>query len=148
MGESKEIMSAMIECSEPLLPEDKPRYLMGVGNPDDLVRCVARGIDMFDCVMPTRNARNGYLFTSRGKVALRNAMHKENDAPPDPECDCSTCSRFSLAYLRHLFMAREILALRLTTIHNLAFYKRRIEAIRTAIKNGTLGAWADKLDKT
>lgn len=145
VGESKEIMAAMIDCTEPLLPQDKPRYLMGVGTPDDLVRCVARGVDMFDCVMPTRNARNGQLFTSQGKVALRNARHARDEAPIDQECDCSTCARFSRAYMRHLFMAGEILALRLATIHNLRFYRRRIEDIKEAIKNGTLGQWAESL---
>ncbi len=147
VGESKEIMAEMIDCSEPLLPKDKPRYLMGVGTPDDLVRCVARGVDMFDCVMPTRNARNGSLFTSQGKVSIRNAQYANDDSPLDPECDCSTCARFSKAYLRHLFMSGEILVLRLNTIHNLRFYKRRIDDIREAIRNGTLGAWAKSLEE-
>lgn len=145
VGESKEIMAAMIESVEPVLPKEKPRYLMGVGTPDDLVRCVARGIDMFDCVMPTRNARNGYLFTSQGRVAIKNAQYATDEAPLDPECDCSTCARFSRAYLRHLFMAGEILALRLNTIHNLSFYKRRIEKIKEAIHEGSLGQWAANL---
>ena len=146
VGESKEIMGAMIDATTPALPESRPRYLMGVGTPDDLVRCVARGIDMFDCVMPTRNARNGYLFTSQGKVALRNAQYKEDDGPVDPECACSTCRRFSRAYLRHLFVAGEILALRLNTIHNLAFYRNRMEKIKEAIRAGTLGKWAQELE--
>lgn len=145
VGESKEIMAAMIESVEPVLPKEKPRYLMGVGTPDDLVRCVAKGIDMFDCVMPTRNARNGYLFTSQGRVVIKNAKYAKDEAPLDPECDCSTCARFTRAYLRHLFMAGEILALRLNTIHNLSFYKRRIEKIGEAIRAGTLGQWADSL---
>ena len=118
---------------------------MGVGTPDDLVRCVARGIDMFDCVMPTRNARNGYLFTSQGRVGIKNAKYAKDEAPLDPECGCSTCARFTRAYLRHLFMAGEILALRLNTIHNLSFYKRRIESIKEAIRAGTLGEWAASL---
>ena len=146
VGESKEIMGAMIDVAEPLLPEDKPRYLMGVGTPDDLVRCVAKGIDMFDCVMPTRNARNGYLFTSEGRVGIKNAQYKEDSGPLDPDCSCYTCQTFSRAYLRHLFMAGEILALRLNTIHNLAFYQNRIMAIREAITEGTLGEWAKKLE--
>ncbi|VAX22006.1 Queuine tRNA-ribosyltransferase [hydrothermal vent metagenome] len=145
VGESKEIMSAMIESVEPILPQDKPRYLMGVGTPDDLVRCVAQGIDMFDCVMPTRNARNGYLFTSQGRVGIKNAKYAKDESPLDPLCDCSTCLRFTRAYLRHLFMAGEILALRLNTIHNLSFYKRRMEKIGEAIHAGTLGEWADSL---
>jgi queuine tRNA-ribosyltransferase len=118
---------------------------MGVGTPDDLVRCVARGIDMFDCVMPTRNARNGSLFTSQGKVGLRNSAHRNDPGPLDPECDCYTCRNFSRAYLRHLFTSGEVLSLRLNTIHNLAFYRKRIEDIRTAITDGTLGQWADRL---
>lgn len=146
VGESKEVMGAMIDVSTPALPEDKPRYLMGVGTPDDLVRCVARGIDMFDCVMPTRNGRNGYLFTSEGKVGIKNAKFKEDEGPLDPDCSCYTCQTFSRAYLRHLFMAGEILALRLNTIHNLAFYQSRIVAIRQAIKEGGLGEWAQRLE--
>jgi queuine tRNA-ribosyltransferase len=145
VGESKEIMNAMVDCVEPILPKDKPRYLMGVGTPDDLVRLVARGVDMFDCVMPTRNARNGTLFTSRGKVGVKNAQYARDESPLDPDCACSTCSRFSRAYLRHLFMAGEILALRLNTIHNLAFYKKRIEDIKKAIADGTLGEWSARL---
>ncbi|MBI4666203.1 MAG: tRNA guanosine(34) transglycosylase Tgt [Nitrospinae bacterium] len=147
VGESKEIMADMIDHAEPYLPKDKPRYLMGVGTPDDLVRCVARGVDMFDCVMPTRNARNGSLFTSEGKIAIKNAQYARDNTPLDPECSCSTCARFSKAYLRHLFMAGEILALRLNTIHNLTFYRNRIEEIKKAILNGTLGQWAAQLDK-
>ena len=147
VGESKEIMAEMIEATEPVLPKDKPRYLMGVGTPDDLVRCVARGVDMFDCVMPTRNARNGYLFTSEGRVAIRNAKYAKDPGPVDPECGCSTCSRFSRAYLRHLFMAGEILALRLNTIHNLSFYKHRMDQIRDAIREGSLGEWAGRLER-
>lgn len=146
VGESKEIMDAMVEATEPHLPEDKPRYLMGVGTPDDLVRLVARGVDMFDCVMPTRNARNGSLFTSGGKLAIKNARYANDQNPLDPECDCSTCARFTRAYLRHLFMAGEILALRLNTIHNLRFYKKRMEMIHDAIAKGTLGAWAQSLE--
>jgi queuine tRNA-ribosyltransferase len=145
VGESKEIMNAMVDCVEPILPKDKPRYLMGVGTPDDLVRLVARGVDMFDCVMPTRNARNGTLFTSLGKVGIKNAQYARDESPLDPDCACSTCSRFSKAYLRHLFMAGEILALRLNTIHNLAFYKKRIEDIKKAIADGTLGEWSARL---
>jgi len=147
VGESKEIMASMIDATEPLLPKDKPRYLMGVGTPDDLVRCVARGVDMFDCVMPTRNARNGCLFTSQGKVMIRNSKYSTDKSPLDPECHCSTCARFSRAYLRHLFMAGETLALRLNTIHNLSFYKRRIDDIHESIRKGALGPWARSLEK-
>ena len=147
VGESKEVMSAMIESAEPALPKDRPRYLMGVGTPDDLVRCVARGVDMFDCVMPTRNARNGTLFTSQGRVVIKNAQYARDDSPLDPVCGCYTCRKFSRAYLRHLFMSGEILALKLNTIHNLSFYKRRIDDIHKAIADGTLAAWAAQLDK-
>lgn len=147
VGESRQVMSQMIDITEPFLPADRPRYLMGVGTPDDLVRCVARGVDMFDCVMPTRNARNGTLFTSEGKFSIKNARFATDPAPLDPACDCYTCATFSRAYLRHLFMANEILGLRLNTIHNLAFYRRRIEQIRAAIDAGTLGAWAAELDR-
>ena len=147
VGESKEGMAAMVEATEPLLPADKPRYLMGVGTPDDLVRLVARGVDMFDCVMPTRNARNGTLFTSGGKISIKNARFIRDAGPLDPECDCAACARFSRAYLRHLFMAGEILALRLNTIHNLRFYQRRMEAIREAIRRGNLGEWAARLER-
>ncbi len=146
VGESNEIMASMIDATEPLLPKNKPRYLMGVGTPDDLVRCVARGIDMFDCVMPTRNARNGCLFTSQGKVMIRNSKYARDESPLDPECRCSTCARFSRAYLRHLFMAGEILALRLNTIHNLCYYKRRVDDIHESIRSGELGQWAKSLE--
>jgi len=145
VGEPKEIMIKIADLCAPLLPEDKPRYLMGVGTPDDLVIFSSMGIDMFDCVMPTRNARNGSLFTSQGKVNIRNARYARDETSLDPECACPACVRFSKAYLRHLFMAGEILALRLLTGHNLAFYARRMEMIRDAIKNGSLGAWAESL---
>ena len=145
VGESKQTMRAMIEATAPALPMNKPRYLMGVGTPDDLVVAASMGVDMFDCVMPTRNARNGSLFTSGGKVNIRNASHAEDEGPLDPECHCPTCQRFSRAYLRHIFMAGEILAMRLLTMHNLAFYARRMEMIKDAIRNNSLGAWALQL---
>lgn len=145
VGESKELMAAMVDCVVPLLPESLPRYLMGVGTPDDLVRLVSKGIDMFDCVMPTRNARNGSLFTSEGKINIRNNKYEKDESPIDPKCDCASCARFSKAYLRHLFIAGEILALRLNTIHNLHFYKKRMDDIHEAIKNQTLGEWARSL---
>ncbi len=147
VGESKEVMGAMIDCTEPHLPIDKPRYLMGVGTPDDLVRCVARGIDMFDCVMPTRNARNGTLFTSQGKIIIKNSKYVRDDSPLDPECSCHTCKNFTKAYLRHLFMSGEILGIKLNTLHNLAFYRHTIEKIRQAIRDDNLGEWAAKLEK-
>ncbi|QPJ60515.1 MAG: tRNA guanosine(34) transglycosylase Tgt [Candidatus Nitronauta litoralis] len=134
VGEEKSIMLEMAEFTAPLLPENAPRYLMGVGPPDDLMACTLMGIDMFDCVMPTRNARNGTLFTSQGKVNIRNAIHKEDASPLDPECACETCQNYSRAYLRHLFMADEILAYRLNTLHNVAFFLNWMERIREAIR--------------
>lgn len=147
VGEPKDVMARMVECSEPLLPKDRPRYLMGVGTPDDLVRMAASGVDMFDCVLPTRNARNGCLFTAEGKLVIRNAEYARDETPPDPGCGCYTCSRFTRAYLRHLYNTGETLGLRLNTIHNLSFYKRRMEDIHMAIKEGRLGAWAERLDR-
>jgi queuine tRNA-ribosyltransferase len=136
VGETKPVMYEMIEASVPSLPEDRPRYLMGVGTPEDLVEGVDRGIDMFDCVMPTRNARNGTFFTSFGKVAIRNARYERDHAPIDPECGCSTCSTFSRAYLRHLFNANEVLALRLGTVHNVYFYLNLMRNVRASIEQG------------
>ncbi len=136
VGETKPVMYEMIEASVPLLPEDKPRYLMGVGTPEDLVEGVERGIDMFDCVMPTRNARNGTFFTSFGKIVIRNARYERDFRPIDPECECHTCRNFTRAYLRHLFNAGEVLALRLGTIHNLFFYLELMKNVRTNIEQG------------
>ena len=125
----------------PILPEDKPRYLMGVGTPADLLEGVKRGIDMFDCVMPTRNARNGYIFTSRGVLKLRNARHKTSTAPLDPSCSCYTCSNFSRAYLHHLDKCNEILGSQLNTIHNLHYYQQHMAAIREAVATQTLSTF-------
>ncbi len=136
VGETKPVMYEMIEASVPLLPEDKPRYLMGVGTPDDLLEGVDRGIDMFDCVMPTRNARNGTFFTSFGKVVIRNAKYERDPLPIDPECRCSTCRNFTRAYLRHLFNANEVLALRLGTVHNVFFYLELMRNVRKAVAEG------------
>jgi queuine tRNA-ribosyltransferase len=136
VGETKPVMYEMIEASVPSLPLDKPRYLMGVGTPEDLVEGVDRGIDMFDCVMPTRNARNGTFFTSSGKVVIRNAQYERDPQPIDPECGCSTCKTFTRAYLRHLFNAGEVLALRLGTIHNVHFYLNLMRDIRSSIDSG------------
>ncbi|MEK6777376.1 MAG: tRNA guanosine(34) transglycosylase Tgt [bacterium] len=138
VGETKPMMYEMVEAAEPLMPEDKPRYLMGVGKPEDLIEGVARGIDLFDCVMPTRNARNGFLFTRSGRLVIKNAVHHNEHGPVDPECGCYTCRHYSRAYLRHLFMAGEILALRLNTIHNLYFYLDLMERIREAIRGKRL----------
>ena len=124
------------------LPKDKPRYLMGVGTPADIVKAVQRGIDMFDCVMPTRHARNGYLFTSQGTVRIRNAPHKADTGPLDPACGCYTCRHYSRAYLHHLDKCNEILGARLNTIHNLTFYQDLMRRLRDAVETGRAGALA------
>ena len=136
VGEPKDIMMNTVKTAAPLLPEEKPRYLMGVGTPEDIVACVDFGIDMFDCVIPTRCARNGLLFTNHEKVVIKHARYKEDMSPPDETCDCYTCRNYSRAYLRHLFMAGEILAMVLNTIHNVRHYMRLTEQIRGAIKDG------------
>ncbi|MBN1572215.1 MAG: tRNA guanosine(34) transglycosylase Tgt [Deltaproteobacteria bacterium] len=133
VGESKGLMYEMVEIALSLLPEEKPRYIMGVGTPEDLVNLSGMGADMFDCVMPTRNARNGTLFTSKGKVIIKNERYKDDGAPVDDDCTCYTCRNFSRAYLRHLFMAGEILSSILNTLHNLHFYFSVIRGIREAI---------------
>jgi queuine tRNA-ribosyltransferase len=141
VGESKEEMLAVLDHLAPLLPAERPRYLMGVGTPADILAAVARGVDMFDCVMPTRNARNGYLFTSTGVLKIRNAAHRASDLPADPDCECYTCRHFSRAYLHHLDRCNEILASQLNTIHNLHFYQRLMRGIRAAIEGGRLAAF-------
>ncbi len=136
VGEEAQAMWETAAATAALLPADRPRYLMGVGTPDDLLQCVQAGIDLFDCVLPTRCARNGLLFTSRGDLVVTHARWKDEPGPPDPRCDCPTCRRFSLAYLRHLHQAREVLGLRLNTIHNLAWYRRLVGGLREAIGAG------------
>jgi queuine tRNA-ribosyltransferase len=148
VGESKELLRAMVEATVPHLPEEKPRYLMGVGTPSDLVEQVARGVDLFDCVIPTRNARTGTLFTSRGRLVIRHARYGEDLSPLDPDCPCYTCTTFSRAYLRHLFQAGEILASRLNTIHNLTFYVRLMADIRRAVAEGTIEALRQRMEET
>lgn len=136
VGEPRELMWNMVAEMAPLMPLERPRYLMGVGAPSDLVECVTHGIDMFDCVMPTRNARNGMLFTNGGKIAIRNSRYRDDNAPLDRECDCYTCRHYSRSYLRHLFIAREILAIVLNTIHNVRYFMTLMERIRQAIHDG------------
>jgi queuine tRNA-ribosyltransferase len=136
VGEPAEERNAVLDGLEPGLPRDRPRYLMGVGTPADIVEAVWRGIDMFDCVMPTRNARNGHLFTSQGVVKIRNAAHQDDTRPLDPACACYTCRNYSRAYLRHLERCNEILGARLNTIHNLHYYLTLMRRIRTAIESG------------
>ncbi len=144
IGEPPEMLHEMTRHTAPLLPAQKPRYLMGVGRPQDLVEGVAAGIDLFDCVMPTRNARNGQLFTSRGKVNIKNAQFQEDSGPLDPECDCETCRTYTRAYLRHLFVAGEHLSARLNTIHNLRYYLNLMKQMRAAIQEGRFLKWREE----
>jgi queuine tRNA-ribosyltransferase len=143
VGEPKEDMFRILKSLAPLMPEDKPHYLMGVGKPEDLVQGVLNGVDMFDCVMPTRNARNGHLFTSQGIIRIRNASNKNDTSPLDPECSCYTCRNYTKAYLHHLDRCGEILGLRLNTIHNLTYYQTLMQKIRTAIEKNELKKFAE-----
>lgn len=138
VGEPKADMLHILDELMPLMPEDKPRYLMGVGTPEDLVEGVRRGVDMFDCVMPTRNARNGHLFTSHGVIRIRNSAHKTSTEPLDANCTCYTCQHYTRAYLHHLHRSREILGARLNTLHNLHYYQHLMQQLRAAIEQGTL----------
>ena len=138
VGEPKDLMLEFIDYTAPLLPEEKPRYIMGVGTPTDIIKGILCGIDMFDCVLPTRNARNGTLFTSEGKVVIKNSKYADDESPPDPICLCYTCRHYSRAYLRHLFVAQEILSSRLNTIHNVYFYNNLMKQIREEIKKDSL----------
>ena len=142
VGEPKEERERMLEELDPHLPRDRPRYLMGVGTPEDLLDAVARGMDMFDCVMPTRNARNGHLFTSRGVVKIRNAQYENDTRPLDENCACYTCRQYTRAYLRHLDRCGEILGARLNSIHNLHFYQTLMRGMRSAIDGGRFRAFA------
>ncbi len=144
VGEPNELMYEVVAAAAPTLPAGKPRYLMGVGTPADLVEAVDRGIDLFDCVLPTRNARNGQLFTRHGPLNIKNARFAEDDAPPDIECGCYTCAHFSRAYLRHLYVSGEITGSILNTVHNLSFYLDTMRLIRHAIAFGTFSAFKQK----
>lgn len=141
IGEPKEATWEAVAAAAECLPEDRPRYMMGVGFPEDIIQGASLGIDMFDCVMPTRNARTGTLFTSRGKLAIKNARHAEDESPVDGECDCYLCRHFSRAYLRHLFMSGEMTAAMLATVHNLSFYLGMMAGMRMAIGEGRFEAW-------
>lgn len=147
VGEPKELMWEIIAYTAELLPKDKPRYLMGVGKPEDIVFAISCGIDMFDCVLPTRCARNGLLFTSKGKVKIRNAQYQNDDEPLDPECSCYTCRNFSKSYLRHLYHNDELTAYTLNTIHNIAFFTKIVETAKEKIANGSFKNWAEKFTK-
>jgi len=138
VGEPKSLMRDVLEWTLPLLPENKPRYLMGVGMPEDILHATLSGIDLFDCVLPTRNARNGMLFTSSGKVSIKQARYAEDPKPLDEECPCYTCRHYSRAYLRHLYLSNEILSSRLNTIHNIYYYMNLMRSIRKAIQEGRL----------
>ncbi len=142
VGEPNESMYEICASTTPHLPQDKPRYLMGVGTPQDLIECVRRGIDMFDCVLPTRTARNGLLYTRNGRLVLKNAAHADDTSPPDPECGCYACRNYSRAYLRHLHQCGEILGARLNTMHNLWFFQELMGAARAAIAAGAYDAFA------
>jgi queuine tRNA-ribosyltransferase len=141
VGEAKEQTLAMVEAALPELPVHKPRYLMGIGTPEDLVEGVARGADLFDCVMPTRNARNGMVFTSHGRLVIKNAAYAQDPGPLDESCGCPTCRHYSRAYLRHLFLCREILAYRLLTLHNLYYYLDLMSRMRQAVAQGRFAAF-------
>lgn len=144
VGEPKEDMYRIISAVEPYMPEDKPRYLMGVGTPGNIIEGVSRGVDLFDCVMPSRNARHGHLFTWNGIINLNNAKYALDTTPIDEECDCPTCRSFSKAYVKHLLKSKEVLGLRLAVIHNLHFYNTLLERIREALDNGTFAEFKDK----
>ena len=137
-GEGQEDMFRTLDATVPFLPPDKPRYLMGVGRPDDIIGAVARGIDMFDCVLPTRSGRTGQAFVTGGTLNLRNARHADDMSPLDAECDCPVCARYGRAYLHHLIKAGEMLAGMLLTTHNLQYYQNLMKALRSAIEDGTL----------
>ena len=141
VGEPTETMYEIIEAVEPYMPADKPRYLMGVGTPSNIIEGVARGVDLFDCVMPSRNARHGHLFTWDGIINIKNLKYERDESPIDPQCDCPVCRQFSRAYVRHLFAAEEILAMRLAVMHNLYFYNKLTQKIRDALDEGRFAAF-------
>ena len=151
VGEPAEVMYDIIEAVEPYMPKDRPRYLMGVGTPSNIIESVARGVDFFDCVMPARNARHGKLFTWQGALNMKNAKYTYDNSPIDPQCDCPVCRRYSRAYIRHLFKAEEMLAMRLSVMHNLYFYNKLTEKIRDALDEGTFSEfraeYSRKLDE-
>lgn len=151
VGETAEEMYDIIEAVEPHMPKDKTRYLMGVGTPTNIIEAVARGVDFFDCVMPARNARHARLFTWEGAINLKNAKYAKDLQPIDPQCDCPVCRRYSRAYIRHLFVADEMLAMRLSVMHNLYFYNKLMEKIRDALDGGTFeqfrSAYSERLSR-
>ncbi len=148
VGEPVDLMYRMIDLTTEILPASKPRYLMGVGTPENILESIERGVDMFDCVMPTRNARNGVVFTSQGRLNMRNARHATDFSPIDSVCHCYTCRSFTRAYVRHLFKAGEILALQLATIHNITYYLTLVRSARESILRGTFPAWKQTVLQT
>jgi queuine tRNA-ribosyltransferase len=148
VGEPVDVMYDVVAHTAPRLPDDRARYLMGTGMPDDLIECVARGVDMFDCVLPTRNARNGQLLTREGRIVIKNARYADDPKPPDPDCTCYTCRRFSRAYLRHLFLSNEMTAATLNTLHNLHFYLDTMRRVREAIMFGTFETFRQDFHRT
>ncbi|MBN2601475.1 MAG: tRNA guanosine(34) transglycosylase Tgt [Candidatus Marinimicrobia bacterium] len=147
VGEPKEKMFDMISYISPMLPPDRPHYLMGVGKPEDIIQAIERGIDMFDCVLPTRNARNGTLYTWRGRIILKQSQYRTDFTPPDENCDCYTCRNFSRAYLRHLYMNGEMTGLRLNTLHNIHFFLELTAKARRAILDGNFTEWKNEFFK-
>ncbi|HSL87719.1 MAG TPA: tRNA guanosine(34) transglycosylase Tgt [Ignavibacteriaceae bacterium] len=147
VGEPTDMMYDLVDCTTDLMPEDRPRYLMGVGKPENILETIERGIDMFDCVMPTRNARNANLFTNSGTLSMRNAQYKNDFTPVDAKCECYTCKNYTRAYLRHLFIASEILALELASIHNLTFYLKLVKEAREKIIEGNFQQWKNEFVK-
>jgi queuine tRNA-ribosyltransferase len=147
VGEPKDEMLRIVDFIAPKMPKNKPRYLMGVGTPEDLINSIAKGVDMFDCVMPTRNARNGWLFTRYGDIKIKNAQYRDDLQPIDASCDCYTCKNFSRAYLHHLFKIGEMLGSRLNTIHNLFFYRQMMVEIREAIQKKSFQTYKAKFLK-
>jgi queuine tRNA-ribosyltransferase len=142
VGEDKATREGIIELTRALLPDKKPTYLMGVGTPEDIIEAVKRGVDMFDCVLPTRSGRNGMLFTNSGRLIIKNAQYAEEESPIEEGCGCYTCSRYSRAYLRHLFLSKEMLACTLNTIHNLYYYTHLMGGIRQAIREDALAEFS------
>jgi len=142
LGETRQTMLATLEACAEALPAESPRYLMGMGTPQDIVEAVSRGMDMFDCVLPTRNGRNGTLYTRYGKLRIKNSRYAEDPRPIDPDCGCTTCRKYSRAYRRHLFLARELLVYRLNSIHNLYYYQNLMEELGQAVREGTFSSFA------
>lgn len=147
VGEPKDVMFQILEETMPYLPDNKPRYLMGVGKPMDILNAIELGVDMFDCVLPTRNARNGTLYTSLGKINIKKQEYKKDESPLDPNCNCYTCQNFSKAYLRHLYTTKELLSYRLNTIHNLAFYLNLIRDARYYIRQGNFSSFKNSISE-